>query len=145
MALTRGQTFDEPIPHEQGEWIKFRRLSWTQLDEARKAKGRKVMRNIASDPEAVKLLAEVQNINSASPAAPDPAAALTVPPDPLSDYDQEMLLRLGIVEWSYDEPVSPEAIGDLDEETAEWAARKLLPKPKTTDERLDFTLTSAGS
>lgn len=139
MALTRGQTEEVAIPHEPGHWLRLRKLSWTQLDEARRAKGRKVLRNMANDPEAVKLLAEVQAINADKPAATTPAEALTVPADPLDEYDQQTLLEFGVVGWSYDEDVTPESIADLDEVTAEWAARQVLPKPKTPEERLDFT------
>ena len=52
----------------------------------------------------------------------------------LSKYDIGALLEAGIADWSYDEDVSPENIGELDEATAKWAAQAILDITKPPDE-----------
>lgn len=121
-----------PIPHEPGEWLKLRPLSWKQLDDARKARTREAVKSSVEMTREMgpELMAQIRSARTET-------AAESAPADPSEAYDRATLLRLGIVGWSYEEPVSPEAIDDLDEETAEWAARELLrPVTRTEDDRL---------
>lgn len=123
-----------PIPHEAGEWLKLRPLSWKQLDDARKARQREAVKSSVEMTREMgpELMAQIRSARTDAPAE-------TAPGDPLDAYDRATLLRLGIVGWSYEEPVSAEAIDDLDEETAEWAARELIrPTTRTEDERLSL-------
>lgn len=46
--------------------------------------------------------------------------------DPLSSVDIYVVLRHGIVSWTYDEPVSVESIEDLDDEAATFLAREIM-------------------
>ena len=46
--------------------------------------------------------------------------------DPLQKFDRTVVLEKGIVRWTYPEPVTPEALEDLEEEAGEWLAREIL-------------------
>lgn len=50
--------------------------------------------------------------------------------DPLNTYDRYVVLQKGIKAWSYDEPVSEQAIEDLDEEAVDFLARAILQLTK---------------
>jgi len=50
--------------------------------------------------------------------------------NPLSNYDIDVLLRAGVIAWSYDEKLTPQALGELDEETRTWAATEILKLSK---------------
>lgn len=121
MALTFNQTRRVEIPHEPGEWFELRALSFVQFaiaEEARQRKAAEQMRAIGAD------------VLSALPTN-DKA------PDPLQQYDIAALLKLGVLAWSYTEPVSDEAIESLDPRTAQWAARELLsPLLRTEEDRM---------
>lgn len=115
------------IPHEPGEFMVFRKLSWRQLELAA---------NVASDES----LKRVKKIGS------DVLTALRklwreqeseFARDPATKYDRGIVLEAGIVEWSYDAEVNKKNIDSLDEETADWAFREILSlgKPKTEEER----------
>ena len=125
--LTSKVTKRFPIPHEPEEWIEVRLLSWLHLEEARLAKQAKVFESMRSmGGDVLHALQEAR--------AEGPVDAAPVELDPIAQYDQETLLRSGIVSWSYPEPVS--AIGELDAETAEWAARVILnPSERTEEDR----------
>jgi L-lactate utilization protein LutC len=57
----------------------------------------------------------------------DDAAALTkAAKDPLLQFDVDTLLQYGLKAWTYDEPLTPDALADLDQETAEHLAREIL-------------------
>lgn len=53
-------------------------------------------------------------------------------------YDQDMVLEAGIVAWGYEQAVTPETIGDLDPDTAEWAFQTIIDMSRrSADERKD--------
>ena len=127
--LTSGVVKREAIPHEPGEWLEVRQLGWTALREAREKKAIAVMQ--AASGMDRKFLAEVREaareaaqeasvIREATVVAQDATA------DALDSYDAAMLLNAGIVAWSYAAKVTPAAIADLDEVTADWAVRLVL-------------------
>lgn len=94
------------IPHEPGEWMKFRALTWRDLQAAQEAQMARVMREVTGlPPQAFEFLGG---------QAEQPEAAV-------GQFDQAVMLRSGIAEWSYGEPVAPEAIDRLDAKTAAWA------------------------
>ena len=100
------------IPHEPGEWLKLRRLSWRELDEAKEAQVGKVMKKISA--LGADLVTAIQS-------------ATTVPhQDQAKAYDRGTVLRAGIIGWSYDADVTPENIDALDPETADWAFDEIL-------------------
>lgn len=98
------ETVRRDIPHEPGCWMRFRRLTTTELEEAK---------------------AEVRRKSHYD----GPSGELYFPPPSLDGYDKGFLTRLGIVAWGgvhYSEPCSPELTGELDLRTYEWAARQVL-------------------
>lgn len=127
MALANRIEFTENVPHEEGQWFKFRRLSAKQLEAAKDARQRAALGSVKEMPE---LFAAIRSTR-------DEARAETAPRDPLEQYDRWALLKAGLVDWSYDVPLTPEAIEELDEETLDWAARLLIPKPLPGDARLE--------
>jgi len=57
--------------------------------------------------------------------------------DPASGFDLQQVLVDGIVSWTADEPVEPETIADLEDETADLLFREILRLsrvPVTTDD-----------
>lgn len=116
------------IPHEPGETMTLRMLSWVQLQAARDARQAAALRGIRD--LGVEMFGQLQQ--QASGIAAEGEA------DPLAGFDTGVLLRAGIAGWSYPDAVTPEAIDALDAETSTWAARALLDLrgQRTEDERL---------
>ena len=140
MLVTKDITEQVPIPHEDGQWMQFRRLSWLEMTEAAEtAERRSVKKMTQFGSEAVGAIIASHEKTAAATAdtdgdgdAPKTAKAPTV-----GSYDRESLLENGIVAWSYEEKVSPKAIKQLDAETARWAAEQIfdLSRERTKEER----------
>jgi len=115
------------IPHEPGEWMVLKKLSWRQLELAA---------NVASD-EAIKRTKKMGGDVLVSLRKLWRDQKGEIESDPASKYDRGTVLEVGIVEWSYDAKVNKESIDSLDEQTAEWAFREILDlnKPHTEEER----------
>lgn len=127
--LTRHITKRMTIPHEPDHWMELRRLSWTDLQHAS---------DVHATTIAQRLRAMGSEIVTAVTAARQQREELTPALDtPELNYDQRTLLERGIAAWSYPEPVTPENIQDLDEETAAWAMRAIidLARGREGDER----------
>ena len=107
------------IPHEEGEWMEVKKLSWRQLEKAS---------DIATDESFDRLKKMGGDIIAAFSKREAEEKQ-----DPTTKYDRASILQMGIVKWSYDAEVKPENIDLLDEETAEWAFQEIL-KPKTEEE-----------
>ena len=101
------------IPHEPGEWMKFRALSWRDLQAAQEAQMARALREVAGLPS---------QMFEALQGQPAQQGVL------VDQFDQVVMLRSGIAEWSYGEPVSPEAVDRLDERTAEWAYGEIVKR-----------------
>ena len=106
MALTKGVTRKVEIPHEPDQWVQLRMLTYRQLAEARRVK----LDDLFTVMRGLKDIALPQQDGQAVA-------------DPLAGYDVGVLLRYGIVAWSYGETVTPD---ELDDRTAQWAAREIL-------------------
>ena len=103
------ETVRRDIPHEPGCWMRFRRLTTPELEEA-KAEGRRESRIYLADIGVA-----------------EPASNLRTPPlRSLDGYDKDVLIHHGIVAWCYDEPVNEANIDKLPAGTYEWAARQVL-------------------
>lgn len=114
------------IPHEPGNWMKFRTLSWKKLKKARKKQekeNREIIKDFGAefmkvlrtgDEEKARKLLEKQQYH-------------------VSNFDVETLLNEGIAAWSYEEDIIPENIDELDERTAQWAAQTLIDLVKPPD------------
>lgn len=123
MAIVKGITKRAEIPHEPGEWMELRRLSWRQLEQASDAQSDAAldrMKRLGGD--LLKALRDTVSNQEQNPTA---------------KYDQAAVLKSGIVNWSYNVPVTPENIDDLDKETADWAVEEILGMhaPRTEEER----------
>ena len=118
--LVRSATKRLEIPHEPGEFMTIRRLSWSQLD-------------LASET------ASLANFDRISRMGPEMVAALRQTAEGEADeigmYDKATVLHLGITEWSYDATVTPDNIDMLDQQTAEWAFREILKLNSDTDSK----------
>lgn len=135
--LTKDHRQRYDIPHEPGEWLELRPLPWPLLAEA----AAKLQRDQAA--EANKLLDSMLSPEDRR-AAMDKAmsqrngtAERQAPTDPAAIWDRRIVLRAGIVAWSYGE-FEPDLVDDLDEATAKWAFETILkPAMRTERERLD--------
>lgn len=112
------------IPGEAGEWLEIRMVSGKKLEEARKAKQMEAfatLRAMGKDG-----LEAVQGMTRAE-------ADAVVAADPLAEYDLDVLLRSGVVGWSYDEPFAPTKVDELDAATREWAAGEIVALSRRED------------
>lgn len=109
MGLIIGILEKKNIPHEPGEFMEIRKLSWMELEEARQCRQDKAL-------ETVKKLQGM--------TLPTAARSADLAADPFESCDLATLLRLGIVAWSYPASVK-DNIEMLDETTAQWAAREV--------------------
>ena len=103
------------IPHEPGEWMEFRPLSWKQLEGASRARTRSAIALAGEIPSEV-----YERMGNISERAKDPD------PEPTEQYDRATVLLAAITGWSYDDELNKENIEALDEETSEWALRMAL-------------------
>ena len=111
------------IPHETGEWIEFKRLSWRQLEMAGE---------VQSDAMLKKMKAMGGDLLAALKQTAEKEKQ-----DVTMKYDKGTILKAGLVKWSYAEEITDENIEALDEQTAEWAVKEILSlnEPRTEEER----------
>lgn len=125
--LVGNTTYRRDIPHEPGEWIMFKLLSWRALEEARTRRQNDALRSFAGVADVV---AQLSSVKREDVQAADE--------DRATQFDRATLLRKGIAAWSYDAPVDDAALDDLDEVTAEWAVREIIAlHTRTEEERLN--------
>ena len=124
MGLVKGINWEKEIPHEEGQKMTFRRLSWAQLEEAAEINKRNTFADIKSmGADAVRALGEMREELKAAKEEQG------------NTYDKRTVLNAGIVAWTYPENVNPENIGLLDEETAEWAFQEIVNAHKARTEK----------
>lgn len=129
--LTIGITDRRDIPHEPGEWMEFRKLSWKQLQDAREARQEAVfgkVKQMGSEvmgalPKTCRRCGEEKHDGPCPPAEQRADASAA---DPTNEYDRDTLLHAGIVQWSYEEGVTDATIDELDEPTAAWAHAEIV-------------------
>lgn len=129
MALKQSTTYERPVPHEPGHWLRFRELDLTELTAARLAQQRTDMQAQRQrlDVLGAELVKEMSAIYAAQKtnepaAAPDPIEAA------LERYDAGTLLRLAVVAWSYEAEEPTDPISQLDARTAQWAVRDIVSR-----------------
>lgn len=115
------------VPHEENTWFDFVKLSWKQLRRARKLaeeEQREIAKSFGAefvaaltkgDEDRARKLIQEQQYN-------------------VTNFDLEALLENGIVGWSYDAPINPDTIEQLDERTAVWAAQTIIDLTKPPSE-----------
>jgi hypothetical protein len=129
--LTIGITDRRDIPHEPGEWIEIRKLSWKQLADARKVRQEVVFSSVrAMGGEVINALpkrcgqcGEEKHEGACPPPEQRTDASAA---DPTNEYDRGTLLHTGIVAWSYDKPANVGNIDELDDVTAAWATAEIV-------------------
>lgn len=123
MAIITNITRRAPVPHEPGEWLDIKRLSWRQLEHADSVQQDKLlpqMKKMGGD-----LIGALRDVGKKQEQ------------DPVAKYDRGTVLEAGIAGWSYDAQVNKENIDALDEATADWAFREILAlnEPRTEEEK----------
>ena len=122
------------LPHEPEQWVEVRQLNYLQLDLARDIFQMRNMDRMARlDTKTRQQIAELRI--AILQAEKPTVAAIVEPADPLAGYDVQTLLQAGVIAWSYDEAVTPESVDQLDEATAEYVARELVPKTESETDR----------
>ena len=125
-----------PLPFDQGQWVKVRKLTGRQYEHAQMVHRAGVA--IAPDKWA-------GFARAAAADGPTSDAVKRMLTDPLTGFDRETLVREGLVAWSYDRPVKPvvtkvagqpdqvdDAIADLDDDAIDFIAREVLKLTKPT-------------
>ena len=124
------------VPHEDGQWIEIKNLSWKAMEEAVSNKqerdigqvkrmGGDVFEAIMRSSNKV----EDEKIDDDGAEKKGRGAAF-------ESYDMETLLRKAIIAWSYEGKPTVDRIQDLDARTAKWIAREIYErnKPDTEEE-----------
>lgn len=128
------------LPHEPGQWVEIRPLSWRKLQDARDSRVRELAKQMQS------LGRDVLDALPKGDRSEAPSAEQETPASLLNAYSLGALLRAGIVAWSYDEPVSGETIDELDEQTAQLIARELvLPVKRSMEQQLENFFASTST
>ena len=122
MALVTETVKRVDIPHEDGEWLEIRRLSWRELEAA-------------SDTATDAMMTRMKKLGGEIVQALR-SAATKQQADPFDGYDRQAVLSAGLRAWSYDAKVNAENMALLDEPTAVFAFREILTlsKPRTEDD-----------
>lgn len=103
-----------------GDWVEIRKLSGRQLERARRTKERdaaEAARAFGGD-----VFASLRQLRQSG----ELADALAAESDPLDTYDRWDVLIAGVTGWSADRKVTPDAINELDDDTATAVARAIL-------------------
>lgn len=137
--LVTDEAIRRDIPHEPGQWIEFRRLSSAQLNRARKAREKEAREEAAGmlqilGPDFLRSLREGDTEQKQRIVRELEELEYQV-----SNYDIGILLKEGIVAWSYDGGLPSDGTNPtemLDEKTARWAANNVIAitRPPTEEE-----------
>tara|TARA_B100000949_G_scaffold4534_2_gene3936 strand:+ start:7109 stop:7522 length:414 start_codon:yes stop_codon:yes gene_type:complete len=120
------------IPHEEGQWVEIRSLSFTAMEEANDNKQeRDLMQVKRMGGDVFEAIVRSSNKTETDSKGEDDAPKKGVTVD---SYDKETLLRKAIVGWSYDGKPTLERIRDLDARTANWLAREIYERNKPDTE-----------
>lgn len=123
--LIKDQKTRLDIPHEDGQWVEIRRLSWRELDKAREAQQVRAMSAMKSmGGDVLEALRGAQSDGARDARQQSPQLV----------YDRATVLHAGLVAWSYDEKVTPEHIDQLDPVTADWLFRQIVEQHAESDE-----------
>jgi hypothetical protein len=120
--LTSKVTDTIALPHEPGEWVTVRMLSGAHLKEAREQRAL----------TAIKMQQALSGLELKVTDAQRAEAEAALKADPVASYDRPTLLKHAIVGWSYYEGApTPEDIADLDEQTAQYLAERVIPQERS--------------
>jgi hypothetical protein len=135
--LIKPEPVRRDIPHEPGEWMKFRRLSAKRIRKARKARD-------VENLEVVRVLggefAKAFQDDEKDPVAAkrkqkQALAALKEFEWDISNFDCAVLLEMSLDSWSYPDPPGPEPDDQIEEQTLNWAGEEILAlsRPRTKE------------
>jgi len=112
-----------PVPFDPPHEVTIQKLTARQLAAARQAA-------VVTSMDFVKQMggpAFGRELASATADAPTTAAAVAaVQADPLRQYDRFAVIAKGVTGWTYDRPLTPDVLDDLDDQTVDFLAREIL-------------------
>ena len=120
-----------PVPGMDGQSMTFRKLTGKEIEVAEAEH----MRNFVGHRSPRGFSVAIRRLIGGTGTIDDAAKAMS---DPLSLYDRTSIVRSGLVAWTFPKPTTPtvvdgvlvDAIGDLDDETLEFAALAILKLTK---------------
>jgi hypothetical protein len=122
MGLVTNVTDTIQLP--DGEWADIRKLSHKQLKEAakvRRSEGFETMREIGAELiKAMRDSVDTADLQEKVKRIQDAQAA------DVHNYDRDVLLKKGLVSWTYPDAPLPDATDDLDDPTAEFLAERIF-------------------
>lgn len=119
MALTNRVVKRIDLAHEPGQWLEVRLPSMAILDRARQARSRQAMEMMAG--------MDLSHFRDLRPQEPTASAE--------PDYDWQTLLASCLLAWSYDAPVTPENVAELDLATVRAALAVLVPQDSEAEQK----------
>ena len=124
MSIFASQSVSDPIamPFDPPHTVTVRNLTGRDIEAAQEAH-RTTLASGSARSWAVTFRRAIEK------GASDPDV-LNAIRDPLTGYDRYALVRSGLVSWSYDRPIGPEAIDDLDDEAVDFIATEILRRTK---------------
>ena len=121
MGIVGLQRIRRDIPGEPGQWMEFRELSGSELDEADRVATRRVIDMMQGvDLSSLKTPTEVDETKRRQAA-----------------YDPDVLIQYGVVGWSYEEPCTPENKRLLTSATRNWARDVILDMNLRSEEQAE--------
>tara|TARA_R110000824_G_scaffold125560_2_gene284728 strand:- start:446 stop:862 length:417 start_codon:yes stop_codon:yes gene_type:complete len=123
------------VPHEVGQWVEIRNLSWKSMEEAVNNKQERDIGQVKRMGGDV-FEAIMRSSNKDEDKTGDEGADKKARGGTFESYDMETLLRKAVISWSYDGKPTVERIQDLDAKTAKWLAREIYErnKPETEED-----------
>jgi hypothetical protein len=114
------------VPHDEPNTITIRKLAPGAMREAQQANQERSM-------DDLKRMGGAAFLRELGVLGGDTTVQKAVERDPMMVFDRQTVLRKGVLAWSYDRPVGPdagpeglEALDDLDERTAAWLAEQVI-------------------
>lgn len=120
LALVTLQRRRLEVPHEAGQFFELQPLTGAQRDLADNARTKAVLSLFEGVDE--RLLDRMTKTEKTE----EPAAKVDDSELNLGKYDLDVVIKYGLVNWSYDVPCNDEAKAQLDAQTRDWAAMEIL-------------------
>lgn len=118
----------EIVPLQENHSITIQKLGWKALADAALETQRKGIA-LAREIGPGGLLKELSSRGG------EEEVKKQVEAEPYLSFDRQILLERGIKAWTFSEPVSPSAIGDLDDDIAKMLAKKVYELSRPPEEQ----------
>ncbi len=112
MLITSDTKERVEIPHEAGEWLEVRALTWPEKEAASKERQQSAMDQAAKMPP--EMFAAIQDMDRDQSQN--------------EKFDLGLVLKGGLVGWSYTEPLNRESLRALDDRTAQFAFGEIMAR-----------------